>query len=363
MSTEEQRLEAAIAALEAQRAHLGDEVVDVALQGLRARLAALREVADEPAQALRQVSILFLDVVGSTSLSQHLDPESISSLMDGILARASAIVASHRGKVLKYAGDSVLAAFGADGTAEDDVERAVRCGLALRDLGVSLRAEVEAAHGFGGTGVRIGIHTGDVLLGGGVDKDASIRGQAVNLAARTEQTAPPGSLRITHDTYRHVQGVFEVDEQPPLLVKGIDTPIRSYLVLRSKQRSFRMTTRGIEGVSTRLIGRDAELATLQAAFARLVEPNAALQRLVIVSEAGVGKSRLLHEFESWVETRPERCLLLRARATPQMRAQPYGLVRDLFAWHWQILDDDGLDVALRRGGHAGCGCNIVSETK
>ena len=191
MSTEEQKLEAGVAALEAQRAQLGDEVVDVALRGLRDRLAALREVPDEPAQALRQVSILFLDVVGSTSLSQHLDPESISSLMDGILARATAIVESHRGKVLKYAGDSVLAAFGADGTAEDDVERAVRCGLALRQLGVSLRAEVEAAHNLGGTGVRIGIHTGDVLLGGGVDKDASIRGQAVNLAARMEQTAPP----------------------------------------------------------------------------------------------------------------------------------------------------------------------------
>ena len=109
-----------------------------------------------------------------------------------------------------------------------------------------------------------------------------------------------------------------------------------------------MTTRGIEGVSTRMIGRDTELAALQAAFARLVEPNTALQRVSIVSEAGVGKSRLLHEFESWVETRPERCLLFRARATPQTRAQPYCLVRDLFAGHAQILDDDGLDIARRK---------------
>jgi class 3 adenylate cyclase/tetratricopeptide (TPR) repeat protein len=345
MSFEEQRLEAGIAALEAQRAQLGDEVVDAALRGLQVRLAALRGVTLEPAQALRQVSILFLDVVGSTSLGQHLDPEAIGTLMDGMLARGSAIVEAHRGRVLQYAGDSLLAAFGADEAAEDDAERAVRCGLALLELGASLRAEVEVRHGFSGTGVRIGIHTGGVLLGGGVDKDGSIRGQAVNVAARMEQTAPPGALRISHDTYRQVRGVFDVEAQPPLVVKGVDVPVRSYLVLRAKPRAFRMTTRGIEGVETRMIGRDAELASLQTAFVRLVESGAGLQHVLIVSEAGVGKSRLLNEFETWSEARTKRCLLFQARATPQMRAQPYGLVRDLFAWRWQILDGDSPDVA------------------
>ena len=348
MPTDEERLEAGIAALEAQRGQLGDEVVDAALRGLHARLAALREAAQEPAQALRQVSIVFLDVVGSTSLGQHLDPEAIGSLMDGMLARGSAIVEAHRGRVLQYAGDNLLAAFGADEAAEDDAERAVRCGLALLELGTSLRAEVEAAHGLAGTGVRIGIHTGGVLLGGGVDKDGSIRGQAVNVAARMEQTAPPGGLRISHDTYRLVRGVFDVEEQPPLAVKGVDAPVRSYLVLRAKPRAFRLTTRGIEGVETRMIGRDAELAALQAAFARVVAPGAGLERVFVVSEAGVGKSRLLYEFESWSEARAERCLLFRARATPQTRAQPYGLLRDVFAWRWQILDDDSLDVARRK---------------
>ena len=348
MSPEQQRLEAGIVALEAQRGQLGDEVVDVALRGLQARLAALREAAEEPAQALRQVSILFLDVVGSTSLGQHLDPEAIASVMDGMLARGSRVVAAHRGKVLQYAGDNLLAAFGADEAAEDDPERAVRCGLALLELGAALRAEVEAAHGLGGTGVRVGIHTGGVLLGGGVDKEGSIRGQAVNVAARMEQTAPPGALRISHDTYRHVRGVFDVEPQPPLAVKGVETPVRSYLVLRAKPRAFRMATRGVEGVETRMIGRDAELAALQAAFDRVVAPGASLQRILVVSEAGVGKSRLLYEFESWSEARPERCILFRARATPQTRGQAYGLLRDLFAWRWQILDGDSTEVARRK---------------
>ena len=348
MSPEEQRLDAGIAALEAQRGQLGDEVVDAALRGLQARLAALRESADEPAQALRQVTILFLDVVGSTTLGQHLDPEAIAAVMDGMLARGSAIVAAHGGKVLQYAGDNLLAAFGADEAAEDDAERAVRCGLALLELGAALQADVKATHGLAGTGVRIGIHTGGVLLGGGVDKDGSIRGQAVNIAARMEQTAPPGALRISHDTYRQVRGVFDVEAQPPLAVKGVDAPVQSYLVLRAKPRAFRMATRGVEGVETRMIGRDTELAVLQAAFARLVAPGAGLERIVVVSEAGVGKSRLLQEFENWSEARPERCILFQARATPQTRGQAYGLLRDLFAWRWQILDGDSLAEARHK---------------
>jgi class 3 adenylate cyclase len=268
--------------------------------------------------------------------------------MDGMLARGSAIVAAHRGKVLQYAGDNLLAAFGADEAAEDDAERAVRCGLALLELGAALQAEVKATHGLAGTGVRIGIHTGGVLLGGGVDKEGSIRGQAVNIAARMEQTAPPGALQISHDTYRQVRGVFDVEAQPPLAIKGVDAPVQSYLVLRAKPRAFRMATRGVEGVETRMIGRDTELAALQAAFARLVRPGAGLERIIVVSEAGVGKSRLLQEFESWSESRSERCILFQARATPQTRGQAYGLLRDLFAWRWQILDSDSLSEARHK---------------
>ena len=100
MSPEEQRLHAGIATLEAQRCQLGNEVVDAAVRGLQERLAALREAAEAPEQALRQVTILFLDVVGSTTLGQHLDPEAIAAVMDGMLARGSAIVAAYGGKVL-----------------------------------------------------------------------------------------------------------------------------------------------------------------------------------------------------------------------------------------------------------------------
>ena len=346
--TERQRLEAGIRALEAQRAALGDTVVDAAIAGLRSKLAAMQtSLASEADQALRHVSILFLDAVGSTALSAHLDPEEISAVMDGLLSRGTTIVRAHGGKVLKYTGDNLLAVFGADEVAEDDAERAVRCGLALLDLGKTCGIEVEAEHGYTGFDVRIGIHTGEVLLGGGVDEDDNIRGQAVNIAARMEQTAPAGGLRLSHETYAQVRGLFEVARQAPLTVKGIDQPIQSYLVLHAKTRSFRLGSRGIEGVSTRMVGRDAELESLQDAFKRLfVETR--LCAITVVADAGLGKSRLLDEFSTWCDARAERFVLFRGRATPQMQGQPYGLLRDILATRLQIADDDSIATARRK---------------
>ena len=353
MSAEQQQLEVGIRALEAQRGLLGDAVVDAMLAPARAKLAALAAEAfapaapAEPAQTLRQVSILFLDVVGSTALAQQLDPEAVSAVMDDALERGTALVQAHRGRVLQYAGDNILAAFGADESREDDAERAVQCGLALLALGKTLGAEVLARHGRAGVDVRVGVHTGGVLLGGGVDADGSIRGSAVNIAARMEQTAPAGGLRISHDTYAQVRGLFEVEAQEPLLVKGVDAPVSSYLVLRAKPRSFRIGTRGIEGVATRMIGRDAELEALQAAYHRLFAERS-LTAVTVVAEAGIGKSRLLYEFEAWSEARPESFFLFRGRATPATGTQAFGLLRDIIAWRFQINDDDSLEAAHRK---------------
>jgi predicted ATPase/class 3 adenylate cyclase len=347
MRSEREQLETGIAAFEAQRGLLGDSLVDAALGPLRAKLAAIGGGPEAPSQRLKQVSILFLDVVGSTTLSQKLDPEAVSDVMDDVLARGTAIVEAHRGRVLQYAGDNLLAAFGVGESREDDPERAVRCGLDLLALGRKRGAEIEAMHSHVGFDVRVGIHTGGVLLGGGVDADGTIRGIAVNIAARMEQTAPAGTLRISHDTYAQVRGLFEVEVQEPLRVKGVDEPLQSYLVTKAKPRSFRIGTRGIEGVATKMIGRDAELEELQSSFRRLFVERR-LAAITVTADAGIGKSRLLHEFEAWSEEQSEAFNIFQGRANPQTQGQPYGLLRDLFAWRLQIADDDTLEEARKK---------------
>ncbi|MDQ6628547.1 MAG: tetratricopeptide repeat protein [Pseudomonadota bacterium] len=339
-----EQIETAIAALEAQRALLGDAVVSMAVEPLQAKLAAKQAALLRSEQQLKSVTVLFMDVVGSTRLSQQLDPEDVHAVIDNALARLTRIVDSHRGRVLQYAGDSLLAVFGADQTLEDDAERAVRAGLAILAEAPGLAAEVETQYGVAGFDLRVGIHTGTVLLGGGVDAEGSIRGITVNIAARMEQTAPPGALRISQETYRHVRGVFDVALQPPIEMKGIDGPMRSYLVLRAKPRSFRILNRGIEGVETRMVGREAELARLVETFQTTCDESC-VALVTVVGEPGIGKSRLGLEFTDWLESLPEPVRFFRARPRPYGNNVPFGVVRDLLAWRLEILDSDPQAVA------------------
>ncbi len=205
------------------------------LRALREQLAALATAASaEAAQRLKQVTVLFLDVVGSTSLSQRLDPEEIHAVMDGALQACTAVVQAHRG-------------------------------LALLDEGRRLGEHVLARHGHAGMQLRVGVHTGPVLLGGGVDGAGTIRGIAVNVAARMEQIAPAGSLRISHDTLVFVRGLFEVDPQPLAVVKGVQDPITSVLVRRALPRPFDGPARGIEGLASPRVAGCARAARAHAA--------------------------------------------------------------------------------------------------
>ena len=136
--------------------------------------------------------MLFVDVVGSTAMGQQLDPETIHEVMDSALERFTAAVRRDGGRVLQYTGDGMLAAFGTEAAGEDDVEVAIRAGLGIVEDGQAPRPQVRAQHGVPDFNVRVGVHTGRVLLGGGVDAEGSIRGATVNVAARMEQSAPPG---------------------------------------------------------------------------------------------------------------------------------------------------------------------------
>ena len=344
-------LEAAIAVLEKQRGTLGDNVVDIAVKPLQARLDALRSKgwSTDDAQRLKQVTVLFTDIVGSTKMARQLDPEDNYAIMNGALTSLAAIIEAHHGQVLQYAGDSLLAAFGAEESHEEDPDNAVRAGLAFLEASQEIASEVEKRHGVEDFNIRVGINTGRVLLGSGVDAENSIRGLTVHVAARMEQNAPTGGMRISHNTYRHVRGVFDVSEQPPINVKGLAEPVRSYLVRGIKPRAFHSRSRGIDGIETRMVGREAELLQLQQGFHTLHDKKSAHHKtasaITVVADAGMGKSRLLYEFENWTDTRPEPYYIFKGRAQPQTRQQTYGLLRDILAWRLQIAESDSAEVA------------------
>jgi class 3 adenylate cyclase/tetratricopeptide (TPR) repeat protein len=345
MNDRSAQLSAAIAALDGQRATLGDAVVDTALAPLRRELAELNARRAPARQQLKQATVLFVDVVGSTAMGQHLGPEEIHAVMDGALERFTATVQAHYGRVLQYTGDGMLAAFGADEASEGDVESAVRAGLAIIEDAKAQSDEVRRRHGLADFAVRAGLHTGTVLLGGGVDAEGSIRGATVNVAARMEQSAPPGRLRISHDTYRHVRGVFEFSEPALIQVKGIEQPLRSYLVERAKPRAFRVDSRGIEGVHTKMVGRAAELEVVRSTFAATGSERRS-RALTIVGEAGLGKSRLLAEFQQTLDL--DACWLLLGRAHPRSALYPYGVLRDMLLGQAQIAESDSGEAARQK---------------
>ena len=344
---EREHIEQAIVALEAQRASLGDAVVETALAPLRAALAATGKDALGAAQQLKQISVLFADVVDSTRMGQALDPEDTLALMDGALARFGAIVEGHGGRVLRFMGDGLSAAFGAGVARENEPECAVRAGLAMLASAREYAVHVKTHYGLTEFAIRVGINTGQVLLGGGVEADNSAMGMTINLARRMEENAPVDGMRIAHATYRHVRGIFDASEEPPIVVKGSDAPMRTYLIARAKSRALRVTIRGIEGLETRMVGRDAELRRLQEAFDGVVEDNL-LAAVTVVGEAGLGKTRLLTEFQVWTDLQPQRVWWFEARASAQHIGQPYGLLRDLFTWRFQILDSDDGREARRK---------------
>ena len=292
------QLRQAITALENQRAVLGDAIVDAALSPMREKLAALTAQETPTDPQLKYLTILFTDIAGSTRLTQGLDPEDIMVLMDGALKHLSAVVEKHGGRATRFMGDGFKAVFGLDVAHEDDAERAVRAGLDLIDAAKVFAEKVEREWGRPGFDIRVGINSGPVAVGGFSEAGDTIMGLTVNLAARLESAAPVGGVLISQHTYQHVQHIFDVQPLTPIIAKGFAEPVSVYVVQHAKPHSALAPRSGVQGVATRMIGRTAEFQQLQDLY-QTVSQTARTQVAVILGEAGVGKSRLLHEFERW----------------------------------------------------------------
>jgi class 3 adenylate cyclase/predicted ATPase len=236
----------------------------------------------------RQLTVMFIDLVGSTMLARRLDPEVMGQVLRAYHDTVAGVVARFGGHVAKFMGDGVLAYFGWPRAHEDAAERAVWAGLSVT------KAVAELASPGGALIARVGIATGLVvvgdLVGEGVAREESVVGETPNLAARLQEVAPPGVVVISEATRRLVGGLFEVEETAPYALKGFADPLRAYRVVGVGRTEDRFEALH-GGAVAPLVGRSQELALLFERWERAKDGEG--QVVLLSGEAGIGKSRLL----------------------------------------------------------------------
>ncbi|MBK8900111.1 MAG: tetratricopeptide repeat protein [Anaerolineaceae bacterium] len=323
-SSEHGKLEQAIAALEAQRVTLGDVIVEAALTPLRQQLEVLKSPKLPPQR--KQVTVLYAQQSGFTMMYQGADLETLRDLVAQAWQRLDAAVTQQGGLVNSRSGEKLTALFGANTAHPDDISRAIKAAL---DMQTSLK-EMKKAQDIP-LSIRIGISTGPVLLeqestGG----EFTIIGDTVKIASGLEEKAPPNGILISDSTYDQVRGIFDVAPSEPLSLRGRAGPVLCYQVRGMKAIAFNVERHSVAGVTTRMIGRDFELAQLQEAYLAAAE-DSERQMVTITGESGLGKSRLLDEGYDWLELRPERIRFFKAEAHAETESTPYGLLNGLLS--------------------------------
>ena len=293
------------------------------------------------------MTALAADLIGSTSLGESLDPEEARLLVGDAVARMVHAVEGFGGTVKDLAGDGVLALFGAPSAHEDDPERALRAALQIADEIRTYGAEVERSFGIAGFGVRVGVETGTVVVGpvgAGSRVEYGAVGDAVNVAARLQAQAAPGTVLAGAETARLVTGLFRLGEPQSLELKGKAEPVAAVEVVRAL---------GIarSGVDSQLVGRADELERARRAVELVTGGSGGI--MLVGGEAGIGKSRLVAEVrrlaEAIVGERP--VLWLEGRCVSYGESMPYWPFRDVLRdWLGLAADDPELRsrVLLRR---------------
>ena len=281
-------------------------------------------------------TVVFADLVGSTELGGSQDPERMRVLLDRFYDAMTAEVEGAGGTVEKFAGDAVMAAFGAPRAYEDHAERALHAALSmqrrLREL-------------FGDTLVlRIGVNTGEVVVGRAREGSSFVTGDAVNVAARLEQAAGPREILAGERTVAAVQGAFEFAEPATVEAKGKPEGIVCRRLLRALSL---MRPRGVSGLHRTFVGRNAELARLRAAYSRVVERGS--PHLVTISgEAGVGKTRLVREFWEQLATESPEPLRRTGRCLSYGQGITYWPLGEILKEHFGILETDSPNAVRQR---------------
>jgi class 3 adenylate cyclase len=254
-----------------------------------------RLAAPETAEIRKTVTIVFCDVTGSTELGERLDPESMRKVMGRYFEAMRAALERHGGSVEKFIGDAVMAVFGIPQLHEDDALRAVRAATDMRGALEELNADLERDHGVW-LACRIGVNTGEVLVGADDADFGRMTGDAVNTAARLETAAEPGDVLIGEATMALVRDAVRAEPVEPMSLKGKAEPVPAYRLTGVLPG----TAQPPRALRSAMVGRDRELDDLGRAFARASEDRTCVL-FTVLGAAGEGKSRLVEEFLASVE--------------------------------------------------------------
>jgi class 3 adenylate cyclase/tetratricopeptide (TPR) repeat protein len=285
----------------------------------------------------KQVTVLFADLKGSTELIRDLDPEAAQRLLDPALQCMMDAVHRFEGTVNQVLGDGIMALFGAPVAHEDHALRACYAGLAMQGAMRRYAEEVRCSHGLE-VQMRVGLNSGEVVvraIGNDLHMDYSAVGQTTHLAARMEQLATPGSIRLTAATLRLAEGLVQVNALGPFPVKGLTEPVEVFELVGASAIRGRFQASAARGL-TRFVGRQQELGALQQALERAGAGHG--QVVALVGEPGVGKSRAVCEFVHSPHT--PRWLVLESASVSYGKTTPYFPIIDLLRRYCHLEDGD-----------------------
>lgn len=246
----------------------------------------------------RHLTVLFCDLVGSTTIAGQLDPEEWRETIEGYHRAAAEAIVRFDGHVAKYLGDGVMAYFGWPAAHDNDAERAARAGLAILEA----IAQLNDQPGHANLSARVGIDSGVVVIGKGAGNEAEVFGDTPNIAARVQAIAESGTVAITGATHRLVSGLFVVEDCGARELKGIERPLRLYHVVRSSGMRGRFPAMAAIRGMTPFVGREDELRSLLHRWERVLDGEG--QVVTIIGEAGIGKSRLVQRFREEIAATP-----------------------------------------------------------